>query len=335
MKNVLLLIALFLAIINFSSVGFLEHSSADMMPMTQLIEMVNIDVNCTTASVNVTVVVASNVTSLIHFPEGAALNDPNLINATGITLGFTGDFSVLMFTFENVSASTAETYADDVKPSIESAFQTQFTYNSTEIHDNSVSVVYKADGKSDLVSYADWLMDQCLNSTIGGFSSAFLGMVSEPTAMVNAICYKEIGGFDWVYGMVVHYTTSISTGTGSHTVDVLDLLNVASLGPSQYALFEEFGYVSMVNVAVNSNETITFVGCVPPETSYPMSRGWYVPSDSGLTLTGTFYFGSDPTPVEELTFTFGGAVIPEINSLLLLVALLAVATLAIILKSKK
>lgn len=331
----LLLIALFLAIINFLSVGFLKFSSAEMMPMAQLMEMVNINVNCTTASVNVRVIVMSNVTSLVHFPEGAAIDDPDLINATSITLGFAGDFSVLMFTFENVSASTAKIYADDVKPSIESAFQTQFTYNSTEIHDDSVSVKYQADGKSDLVSYTDWLMDQCLNSTIGGFSSAFLEMASESTAMVSVICYKETGGFDWIYSIAVYYTTSISTGTGSHTIDVLDLLNVASLGPSQHALFEEFGYISTVNVAVNSNETIMFVGCVPPRITYPMSRGWYVPSDSGLTLTGTFYFGNDPSPAEELTFTFSGTVIPEINSLLPLITLLIVLASAMILKGKK
>ena len=134
--------------------------------------------------------------------------------------------------------------------------------------------------------------------------------------------------------MVVHCIASIPTDEGLHTIDVLDLLNVESLNPSQYALVEDLGYFSIVNVYVNSNETITFEECVPSRVTYPMTRGWYVPSDSGLTLTGTFHFGNDPTAVEELTFTFGGVVVPEINSTFILIALLAIAMLSIILKNK-
>ena len=335
LKNLLLLAVLSLAIIGFSSVDLLKLSSATIGFEAKLMEIVNISVNCTTASVDVATVIFSNDTSLIHFPEGANLNDPALINATGIAVGFAGNFSVLTFTFENVSASTAKSNADAVKSSIESAFGVSFTYNSTKTHDSYVDVVYMGEGQSDLVSYTEWLMDQCLNSTIGGFSSTFPEMASEPNAMVNVISEKNAGNFNWTYGMVVHYIASILTDGGSHTIDVLDLLNVESLSPSQYALVEDLGYFSMVNVYVNSNETITFEECVPSRVTYPMARGWYIPSNSGLTLTGTFHFGNDPTAVEELTFTFGGVVVPEINSTFPLITLLAIAMLAIILKNKK
>ena len=335
LKNLLLLAVLSLAIISFSLVDLLKSSSATIGFGAKLMEMVNIGVNCTTASVDVATVIFSNDTSLIHFPEEANLNDPALINATGITVGFASNFSVLTFTFENVSASTAKSNADAVKSSIESAFGVSFTYNSTETHDSYVDVVYMGEGQSDLVSYTEWLMDQCLNSTIGGFSLTFPEMASEPSAMVNVIGDKNVGNFNWTYSMVVHYTASIPTDGGLHTIDVLDLLNAESLSPSQYALVGELGYSSIVNVRVHSNETIIFEECIPSRVTYPMTRGWYVPSDSGLTLTGTFYFGNDPTAVEELTFTFSGVVVPEINSIFPLIALLAIAMLAITLKNKK
>ena len=95
LKNLLLLAVLSLAIISFSSVYLLKSSSATMGFGAKLMEIVNISVNCTTASVDVATVIFSNDTSLIHFPEEANLNDPALINATGIAVGFAGNFSVL------------------------------------------------------------------------------------------------------------------------------------------------------------------------------------------------------------------------------------------------
>jgi len=317
---------------SFLIIGFPESSGTVSIP--KLMEMVNINVNCTTSAVSVSTVLSSNDTSLMHFPEEANLNDDaNLLDAVAVSLGFSQNFSVLVFTFEGIDSSEAKSNADAVKPNIESAFGVSFTYNSTKTHDDQVDITYMGEGRSNLIEYTQWLMDQCLNNTINGFSSTFLTMASEPGAMTNVMAGKEAGSFNWSYTMVVHYDTTITTGMGSHTIDVLELLNVESLAPSPYASVGGY-YTSVVNVYVNSNETVTFEGCIPPRVMSLMTRGWYVPTESGTHLTGTFYFGNYPTEVIALTFTFSGVVVSEFTIIPLLAILLITAILVFFLKRK-
>lgn len=319
------------------TMGGLKVSSASVgFGGSRLIESVNVYVNCTTANVSVSNIVMSNETALVHFPEEADMDNTALINATAVNLGFTKEFSILQFTFQSMDEVAAKSNADAVKSTLETAFGITFSWNSTGTYNSYVNVTYTGDGIANLTDYTQWLMTQCLNQTIEGFAAAFMGMVARPSAMTSIFAIKDAGAFNWTYGMAVHYTTSIPPGANSHMIDILDLLSVYSLAPSSYAKNEELGfYASMVMVVVVSNETINFEGCSPSRATFPMSRGWYVPSESGTSLMGTFYFGNDGTAVFDLSFTFSGVVIPEFIKILPLIALLSITTVILLRKRKK
>jgi hypothetical protein len=159
-------------------------------------------------------------------------------------------------------------------------------------------------------------------------------MSQEPHAFVVVSAEKESGGFDWTYFMMTGYSTSITQGSGNHTIDVLDLLNVESLAPSSYASEVETGYSSMVSITISSNQTINYVSCEPGEASPPQLRGWFIIIPSGTYLTAYFSFGNDPSPVSPLTFTFSGIVVPEFTTLVLLAMFTLTAAIAIIVKKR-
>jgi hypothetical protein len=298
----------------------------------ELTEIVNVAVNCTTAEVYTQSIVMCGNTSLVHFPSGVDMNQTALENATAIVLSFTTSQSFLIYVFYGVSSGTAESLANTVTPSIETAFETDFTWSSTGTSDSDVNVTYTGPGKTNLADYTEWLMQHCLASDLGGFSLTFAPMSQETNAVAMVSAFKDSGGFDWMYQMGTGYSTSIPAGTGNHKIDILDLLNVDSLAPSPYAITDDT-CTSMVMLIINSNTTVTYVSCEPGSASPEQPKGWIIPPLPGTTLTAYFSFGDDPSSVSPLSFTFGGTIVPEFT-LSTLMLLLMMAT-AVILAAKK
>ncbi|MGQ9506579.1 MAG: hypothetical protein ACUVTB_01810 [Candidatus Bathycorpusculaceae bacterium] len=301
----------------------------------QLMENVAISVNCTDAQLHITSMVTSIGDLLVHFPTGVDMNDPDLENATIISAVFSTDGSFLGYLFNNTDPTTATTIANSITSSMSTAFNTVFTYLSTGTYETFTNVTYTGLGKTNLRSYTEWLMTECLASDIGGFSLTFPPMSMAPHAVVVVSAMKDSGGFDWTYSMMVGYYTSITPGSGNHTIDVLYLLNVESLAPSSYASEVETDYTSMVSLTIYSNQTINYVSCEPGIASPPEQlRGWYIIIPSGTYLTAYFSFGNAPSPVSPLTFTFSGLVVPEFTTLALLALFTLAAAIVTILKKR-
>ena len=310
-----------------------EFSAQSMLP-SPYVEGISIIVNCTTASVTTQVSIQSNDTSLIRFPENSPMDDSRLENATSVVLWFSSNGSMLNYAFSNISLTQAETYAEGLTPSFNTVFSRNFELNSSGTYNDYVNVTYVDNTPLDLVPYAEWLIGECLNETVGGFSETFLNIItSEGTATIGIIATKEPGTFEWMYGIIVTYSSSIPTGTGEHTIDVLELLHSDSLAPSNCSYMGEY-YLSTVMVMINSNETINFVSCEPPQQSLPMMRGWYITS-LGNSIQGTFSFGDSSTPVTELYIKFSGKVVPEFTSIAILLVTFALVTLIALLKLSK
>ncbi|MBS7634142.1 hypothetical protein KEJ34_01390 [Candidatus Bathyarchaeota archaeon] len=303
-------------------------------------EAISTVVNCTSAELSISSVVYSGNASLVHFPPQVDMNRAELTNAISIIVGFSRFGSGLVFLFNNTDTATAESLANAVKGSIETAFEVSFTLNSTGIvEDGYVNVTYIGPGKSDLSGYLGQLMEKCLAPDLGGFTLTFIPVSDETNAYVWVSASKENGGFDWIYSMGVGYSTSIPVGAGSHKIDFLDLLNVESLEPSTYASYEGW-YSSMVTLVIVSNETVSYVAS-EPETANPSQmqlRGWYVnypqPPQPPAQLMAYFSFADDPTPVNRLSFTFSGLVISEFAALTPLIMLMVVASIAVVAKKK-
>lgn len=297
-------------------------------------------VNCTSAELSISSVVYSGNSSLIHFPPQVDMNRAELTNVISIIVGFSRVGSGLVFLFNNTDTATAESLANAVKGSMETAFEVSFTLNSTGIvEDGYVNVTYIGSGKSDLPGYLGQLMEKCLAPDLGGFTLTFIPVSDETNAYVLVGASKENGGFDWIYSMGVGYSTSMPVGTGAHKIDFLDLLNVGSLEPSTYASYEDW-FSSMVTLVIVSNETVSYLTS-EPETADPSQmrlRGWYVnypqPPQPPAQLMAYFSFADDPTPVDRLSFTFSGLIISEFAALTPLIMLMLLASTALVVKKK-
>lgn len=330
-----LIISVAILYVNEKSVPMVN--AADDQP-SFFMEGVNVSVNCTTAKLYINCMVTSNDTSLVHFPPEIDMSRTELTNAVSVSLIFSRAISVLIYAFNNTDIGTARALADAVKASIEAGFDTSFTFNSTGTYDSYVNVTYIGSGKTDLTSYMDWLMDKCLISDLGGFSLTFIPMTSELNASILVSAVKESGSFDWMYSVGIGYSTNMQVGSGDHKIDFLDLLNVNSISPSPYALTQGF-YTSVVMLAVVSNETVSYVSSEPGLISPPdQLKGWYIQSTdySPVKLLAYFSFGDDPTPVDRLSLTFSGLIIPELAGLapILLTLMMLIASFTIIVKRK-
>ncbi len=282
------------------------------------VEQISAGASCANGTISVTSLVFSNQTSLMHFPAGVDMTRPELRNATLITIVFSPSpsKSVLLYEF-NTTLDDARSLAATVTPSIENAFKTNFWYNSTRMRHNYSEVSYLGDGKPDLLSYLGWLKNNCLASDLGGFTETFV-----PAASIGAYpvvsAGKKSGEYSWTYQFGVTRGERLQGGPGTHKMDILELLNVSSLQPSQYAFSSSAGmYGSQVMAIVVSNDTVSFDSCEPGFVS-PMTgqlRGWVYRQGTPTVLTGTFTFANDPSPVAPLSFTFRGMVVPEFTFL--------------------
>ncbi|MEM2719039.1 MAG: hypothetical protein QXJ13_07380 [Candidatus Bathyarchaeia archaeon] len=296
-------------------------------------ESISVTVNCTTAELTIFSTVHSIDASLVHFPSEVNLNRGELIDATSITVAFSRDGSSLLIAFNNTDAATARTLADAVKGSIENAFNAGFIWNTTKIESSYVYVEYIGPGKRDLTEYTSWLMERCLAPDLKGFTLTFLPISSEENAFVGVNAAKESGGFNWIYFMTVGYSTSAPVGMGPHKIDILDLLNVESLTPSSYASYEGW-FISTVQFVVVSNGTVSFLSSEPGLMSPPTQlKGWLtnIPPQPPAQLIAQFSFADDPTPVDRLSITFSGLIIPEFTAptqLILLILAISVTLAA-------
>lgn len=310
-----------------------SNVTADDGGALELTEFITVIVNCTTANVYTNNMVMSANTTLIHFPASVDMSDADLEDATIIGLAFSTAQSFLIYVFNNTAQSTAESIADAMTPSINTDFDTTFTYSTTGTHETYVNITYIGPGKSALSTYTDWLIDQCLISDLEGFSQAFSSMADEPNAIVGVNALKDSGGFDWTYTMMTTYDTGFPIGSGDHLIDILDLVDASSLAPSQYA-YDGSMYTSMVTVNVLSDETVSYVSSEPGEAT-PPDRGWFLlPLPPSETLTAYFYFGDDSSPQTPLTLTFSGNVVPEFATLTILGIFLLAATFALVARKR-
>lgn len=304
----------------------------------ELTEVININVNSTTADVYTIRMIISQNTSLIHFPSGVNMAVQDLKNVNLIGLTFSTAQSLLFYEFSNTDASTAKAIADSMKSSEEFGFVTSFTWNSTVTAGNNVNVTYTGLGKGNLTQYTELLMSRCLSPGLGGFSLTFLPMSPSPEAFTGINAYKNSGGLDWTYAMLAGDSAKIPIGSGNHTIDILGLLNMNSLAPSPYANMVE-GYQSLIVLTIFSlsNETVSYVDCKPPGLVEDFSEGpgWMLnPYSTADTLMAYFFFGSDPTPVIQLKLIFGGTVVPEFTMLVPLVILMLATTIVLVAKRR-
>jgi hypothetical protein len=258
-----------------------------------------------------------------------------LTNVITIAVTFSTAQSYLIYLFNNTDATTARSIADGFRTSISSAFSTSFVWFSTGTSDGSVNVTYTGPGKSNLPLYVEGLVSQCLAADLEGFSLTFEPMSHELGAYTAVAAMKDVGSFDWTCYMMTGYNTTITAGSGSHLVDVLDLLDVDSLAPSNYATEPEMGYSSLVTVMISSDSPVGYVTSEPGTTTNPTERGWFLyPIPLPNTLQAMFYFGSSPSPQSPLTLTFSGVVVPEFTTTALLVLFLVSAMAALVARKR-
>ncbi len=311
------------------------HASYSEYP-SELVENVSVIVNCTTAKIITSSMILSHNTSLMHFPNTVNMADSRFEKVTAVGLIFSPDQSFLVYSFNNTDSTTARSIADQITPTLNTAFQADFTFNTVGTRDSIIEVNYTGHGKANMPQYTQWVMSECLAPDLEGFSLTFLPMANEPGAFIILTASKESGAFeffDWTYSMTTTYMMSIPTGSDNHRIDVLDQLDVFSLAPSPYVSLEEGMYPSMVNLQILYEQAVSYVSS-EPGLDTPPSRGWFLsPYNPPKTFMAYFYFGNDPSPVSALTFTFSGMVIQEFTTLAL-AAILLLSTM-IVLSMKK
>lgn len=306
-----------------------------------------VQVWCDSASVAMTVDVSSYNYTLVHFPSEVDIFDSSLENVTDVgvrasTFAYTTSLS---YEFDDTSVEEARAIADAITPSMSEAFGVSFTFERSYVSGTTDAVVSYTAPYLDVTSFAELLVSTCVAEDMNGLSDVIPGFVAKmsvaaPYVEIGVRASKMGGGFNWdtsVGALSTNY--SVPTGSNSHTIDVLDLLGVSSLAPSPYT-FDGSHYESQIELGVFSSDSTSFVSCEPPLAAASGEKGWTVqtiPSSPLLNmslLTGVFGFGSDPSPVTELSLTFSGTVIPEFTSLTLLLTLMLTVAGILILRKR-
>lgn len=301
-----------------------------LVPITGLLyEGISVELNCTDGTLDVECLISSYLPELVHFPSEVDMTDPNLEKCSRIIATFNTTTSSLMYTFNVTNPEDARTYADAFTLSMNSAFGITFHWQHTG-SPPSVVVSYAGSGIPDMAAFTDDLRTKCLKSDIGGFSDALLSMVTKSS---QSTVYLQAHGpsFEWLYNIIARYVTKIPPSEDSHTIDVLNLLGVSELAPSPYC--SEMGlYSSNLWVAINSPWNATYISCEPAEAT-TTERGWYI--FTGETdFWASFDFYDDLSPVEALSITFRGKVVPEFDLLIMAFMFLAATVWISILKRR-
>jgi len=307
---------------------------------SEVTETIMLNVMCSQATMSASLTILCDNYSLIHFPSEVNMFDPHLESGVEVMVGRTptlvgGSFvTLLSYWFDNISPEEARANADAMISSMSSAFEVSFTWMSTNTSDTTVAVAYTATGPSDLTDFAELLASTCFAEDVAGVSNALSLM---PAFTIGIVAYKDAGSFNWVTSITAAMLgASIPVGSDSHTIDVLDILGVQSLAPSPYSYDDNVGaYTSRVMLTITSSDPLSFVSCQPPLASEPNEKGWtnYTQALPGYIMT-QFSFGSDPSPVTQLSYTFSGTVIPEFTSLTLILTLVLATSGIFILKQR-
>jgi len=313
-----------------------------------LSESVSIAVDCQKGTVDVSsseYVFPVNDTTPMHTPSGVNVTSIDPENVDEVTLTFSTSNSTLEIKGARINASNARTIGDPVATMMSTGFQTNFTYDYTSIFGQFVN--YRAAGKGNLPQFMQSLMSWCFVSDLNGFSPTFVQIAGEPGAYITVHTFFS-SNYDWGFSVKCSYETGMSTGSGGHIVDVLNLVGVDSLAPSNYSayysnLYLTTIYVSGVDVTImpSNGGTVTYTSSQPaglttvqPPAGVLDARGWYDYDESGE--SPSFRFENDSSPVTQLSYTFSGTVVPEFPSAALL-SLFAMATLcaAIVYRRKR
>lgn len=286
-------------------------------------EMIMISLDCNNASVATLLSVNSDNSSLIHFPYPVwEYSEENLENATMVSVMTSANRSTLTYKFENISEANAEMNADNVATLIDSYFGVSFTHESTWTNNSIVYVSYTGQGQSCTPCFVSAILSDCVNENVDGFSDAIPTLAARATSYFGLSAVRKKGG-NWTIGVAAACNSTIPTGSNSHTIDVLALLGVSSLAPSSYSynIAQDY-YESIVWLNFECSPPVTFVSCEPPEKQNPFDL-----SERGWINVWSFYgfsFGNDSSPVETLTYTFSGAVIPEFEQSTIIVTIISI-----------
>ena len=309
--GIVVICILMLAMISPTKVSAVEEN---LLPF----EHITVYLDCDKAQLTVACgIQPGNNTEIVHFPSSVNVLALFDVGCTRLYTIFGKKSSVLVFEFNNIGSSEAKARSDQWAQLIETAFDTTFTWQYTNTSSTYVYVRYTNSGATNATIYS--CLRQCLNWTygaekpLGGFSDAIHGELTrfaEYTDYSVSVGARKGSWGEYAksvdMGLTVSYTQKMANGTGSHTIDVLSLLGVTSLAPSRYALDNAGMYSSTVFLTINSSTPVTFVSCEPSPLNPSGIRGWYsTPSD------WQFIFKNDPSPVNSLTFTFTGTIIPE------------------------
>lgn len=305
-----------------------------------LSESVSIVVDCQHGTVAVSsseYVFPVNDTTPVHTPSGVNVSSFDPENVEEVTLTFSTLNSTLEIKGARINASNARTIGDPVATMMSTGFQTNFTYDYTSTFGQFVH--YKAAGKGNLSQFMQSLMSWCFVSDLNGFSPTFVQIAGEPGAYIT-VNTRFGSNHNWGFSVKCSYETGMSTGSTGHIVDVLNLVGVDSLAPSNYSayysnIYLTTIYVSGVDVTITPSNggTVTYTSSQPaglttvqPPAGVLAARGWYDYDESGK--SPSFRFENDSSPVTQLSYTFSGTVVPEFPSSIVVSLFLVMFTLA-------
>jgi hypothetical protein len=315
-----------------------SHSEFDAPPPQPvtgpLTEDIDVYVNFTQSSAGIHCLLESQNSSLIHFPSEVNLNDQSLTNARFVYLAFTANQSQLTCAFQSIDNQTARNIADAMLPSMEDAFQTTFTWNSTNSFADFVEVSYNGDGKTNLTQYTQWLMPRIKAPDLDGFSLTFAPATRNLEASVTISATRDAEN-QWTYDISARSLRTIVTGSADHTIDILDLLNVGSIDPSPYAVTSGV-YSSRITLEAESLSPVHCVAHQPLKEVNPPARGWFMDQYAPTAaLNAVFSFGNDSSKVNTLTFTFTTAMLPEFPSNITALIFLTITLLTAVVYKRK
>ena len=299
-------------------------------------EYCSINIDCQKGTVDVSSIEdysSVNGSTPVHYPSGANVTSMNSSEVADVTLTFSISNSTLAVHVNYPSQN--RTIGDAWATLLSKGFQTNFIYDYTDLFGDFV--YYKAAGKSNLVQFMQSLMSWCFAPDLNGFSPTFLQIAGKPGAYITVDTFPSSNN-DWDFSIKCSYETSLAGGSGDHTIDVLNLLGVSSLVPSAYAgsydsTYNTTVYSSAVDLTITSSGSVTYVSSKPPGLSTNSTigvlppRGWQDYSGSPGT-SPSFHFENDSSAVTQLTYTFGGSVVPEFPSTAILSLFLILSTLA-------
>ena len=320
-----LLCILLLSIIAISGSSVRAESSLSFFT-----EGCSVWVYCTNGTASTYCQVSSSNSSLVGFPSNLNMNRSEFNYAQSITTTFSSNQLTLVYAFANTTEADSLSDANLTVSDFETAFNTSYAWQSSNsMYGYFFNETYTSPPKQNLTSYAQYIMAHCLAPDLAGFSSTFPYLIQKPNATLIVTATQGTLVSGWTYTVAVSYISPVQGGAGSHTIDLLNLLNVSSIKPS---LYSNQGEIMSVLLDIYSGDSVSYVSSEPATSSSYMTRGWVSQSYIPQLITAFFNFGNDTSPVNQLSYTFAGVVVPEFPSyaLTIIAFLLAISVLTLL-----